>query len=92
MSDIHTSGNPRKTIATVQNLYHRFHLYFLHKDFSYYVSPVHLNAGAVRLPATQDATLATLYAISQYARHAQESPGHLDGVLRSPLRGASSHC
>ncbi|KZT11898.1 cyclin-like protein [Laetiporus sulphureus 93-53] len=29
-------GFPRKTIATAQNLYHRFHLYFQRKDFSYY--------------------------------------------------------
>ena len=61
LSDIHKSGSPRKTIATAQNLHHRFHLYFPRKDFSYYISPVHLNPGAVRLPATQDATLAALY-------------------------------
>ncbi|KAI0789796.1 cyclin-like protein [Abortiporus biennis] len=29
-------GFPRKTIATAQNLYHRFHLFFPRKDFSYY--------------------------------------------------------
>ncbi|TFK52610.1 cyclin-like protein [Heliocybe sulcata] len=28
-------GFPRKTIATAQNLYHRFHLFFPRKDFSY---------------------------------------------------------
>jgi len=29
-------GFPRKTIATAQDLYHRFHLFFPRKDFSYY--------------------------------------------------------
>ncbi|EMD39547.1 hypothetical protein CERSUDRAFT_63170 [Gelatoporia subvermispora B] len=29
-------GFPRKTIATAQNLYHRFHLFFPRKDFSFY--------------------------------------------------------
>ncbi|GBE85176.1 CTD kinase subunit beta [Sparassis crispa] len=29
-------GFPRKTIATAQNLYHRFHLFFPRKDFSYH--------------------------------------------------------
>ncbi|TDL23296.1 cyclin-like protein [Rickenella mellea] len=29
-------GFPRKTIATAQNLYHRFHLFFPRKDFNYY--------------------------------------------------------
>ncbi|KAI0802054.1 cyclin-like protein [Irpex lacteus] len=29
------TGFPRKTIATAQNLYHRFHLFFSRKDFSY---------------------------------------------------------
>jgi len=28
-------GFPRKTIATAQNLYHRFHLFFSRKDFGY---------------------------------------------------------
>jgi len=28
-------GFPRKTIATAQNLYHRFHLFFPRKDFTY---------------------------------------------------------
>jgi len=29
-------GFPRKTTATAQNLYHRFHLFFPRKDFNYY--------------------------------------------------------
>lgn len=29
-------GFPRKTLATAQNLYHRFHLFFPRKDFNYY--------------------------------------------------------
>ncbi|KAI0352651.1 cyclin-like protein, partial [Trametes cingulata] len=29
-------GFPRKTIATAQNLYHRFHLFFPRKDFGYH--------------------------------------------------------
>ncbi|EJF61099.1 cyclin-like protein [Dichomitus squalens] len=29
-------GFPRKTIATAQNLYHRFHLFFPRKDFAYH--------------------------------------------------------
>ncbi|KAG6334610.1 hypothetical protein ID866_4486 [Astraeus odoratus] len=29
-------GFPRKTIATAQNLYHRFHLFFSRKDFGYH--------------------------------------------------------
>ena len=29
--------SPRKTIATAQNLYHRFHLFFPRKDFAYHV-------------------------------------------------------
>ncbi|KAI9464171.1 cyclin-like protein [Boletus coccyginus] len=29
-------GFPRRTIATAQNLFHRFHLFFPRKDFSYY--------------------------------------------------------
>jgi CTD kinase subunit beta len=28
--------SPRKTLATAQNLYHRFHLFFPRKDFNYY--------------------------------------------------------
>ncbi|KAI0043185.1 hypothetical protein FA95DRAFT_440387 [Auriscalpium vulgare] len=35
-------GFPRKTIATAQNLYHRFHLFFPRKDFSYHVSTRYL--------------------------------------------------
>ncbi|KIJ54574.1 hypothetical protein M422DRAFT_24513 [Sphaerobolus stellatus SS14] len=30
------TGFPRRTIATAQNLYHRFHLYFPRKDFNLY--------------------------------------------------------
>lgn len=30
------SCSPRKTIATAQNLYHRFHLFFPRKDFNYH--------------------------------------------------------
>ncbi|EIM85971.1 cyclin-like protein [Stereum hirsutum FP-91666 SS1] len=29
-------GFPRRTIATAQNLYHRFHLFFARKDFNYH--------------------------------------------------------
>ncbi|EGN92198.1 hypothetical protein SERLA73DRAFT_191446 [Serpula lacrymans var. lacrymans S7.3] len=29
-------GFPRKTVATAQNLYHRFHLFFPRKDFNYH--------------------------------------------------------
>ena len=29
--------SPRRTIATAQNLYHRFHLFFPRKDFNYHV-------------------------------------------------------
>ena len=29
--------SPRKTVATAQNLYHRFHLFFPRKDFGYQV-------------------------------------------------------
>ena len=32
-----SSNSPRKTIATAQNLYHRFHLFFPRKDFGYQV-------------------------------------------------------
>jgi len=28
--------SPRKTLATAQNLYHRFHLFFPRKDFNYH--------------------------------------------------------
>lgn len=34
--------SPRRTIATAQALYHRFHLYFSKKDFNYFVSPYYL--------------------------------------------------
>lgn len=34
--------SPRKTIATAQNLYHRFYLFFPRKDFGYHVRLVHL--------------------------------------------------
>lgn len=37
LNDVHTS--PRKTIATAQNLYHRFHLFFARKDYAYTVRP-----------------------------------------------------
>lgn len=30
--------SPRKTIATAQSLYHRFHLFFPRKDFNYHAS------------------------------------------------------
>ncbi|KDN45364.1 hypothetical protein RSAG8_04951, partial [Rhizoctonia solani AG-8 WAC10335] len=30
------SGFPRRTIATAQNLYHRFHLFFSMKDFDFF--------------------------------------------------------
>ena len=61
MSDIHTSGSPRMTIAIVQSLYHCFHLYLPCKDFSYHVGPVHLNPRTVCLLATQDATFTVPY-------------------------------
>jgi len=31
-----TKKSPRKTLATAQNLYHRFHLFFPRKDFNYH--------------------------------------------------------
>ena len=83
--DIHMSGSPRKTIASAQNLYHRFHLYFPRKDFSYYVGPVHLNPGAVRLPATQDATLAALYVSNKMHDTLKKPQDILMVSLRSPL-------
>ena len=83
--DIHKSGSPRKTIATAQNLYHRFHLYFPRKDFSYNVGPVHLNPGAVRLPATQDATLAALYVSNKMHDTLKKPQDILMESLRSPL-------
>ena len=92
MSDIHTSDSPRKTIATAQKLCHRFYLYFPRKDLSYYVSPVHLNAGAVRLPATQDATLAALYASAKMGNTLKKPPDILtvSYAVRFPELAAKS--
>lgn len=33
--------SPRRTIATSQTLYMRFHLFFPYKDFNYAVRPTH---------------------------------------------------
>ncbi|KAG6840991.1 hypothetical protein C0991_002881 [Blastosporella zonata] len=56
-------GFPRKTTATAQNLYHRFHLFFPRKDFNY-----HVTSPSARSPiyqcstgTPQDVSLAALY-------------------------------
>ncbi|KAI6000987.1 hypothetical protein F5J12DRAFT_844169 [Pisolithus orientalis] len=43
-------GFPRRTIATAQNLYQRFHLFFPRKDFSYLCQEILMVAYAVRFP------------------------------------------
>jgi CTD kinase subunit beta len=55
--------SPRKTIATAQTLYHRFHLFFPRKDFSYYVRPSSLarSLGISISQPFQDVSLASLY-------------------------------
>ena len=62
------STSPRKTIATAQNLYHRFHLFFSRKDFGYQVKAWFLqfrdNHHSFSLPI-QDVTLAALYVSSK---------------------------
>ena len=54
------SSSPRKTIATAQNLYHRFHLFFPRKDFLYHVSTP-FNSLSHRAECRQDVSLAALY-------------------------------
>ncbi|KAI0947132.1 hypothetical protein AcV7_009638 [Taiwanofungus camphoratus] len=61
-------GFPRRTIATAQNLYHRFHLFFLRKDFNDNVGTDCLAVtrdlrGTHLLP--QDISLAALYVSSK---------------------------
>lgn len=58
-----TYASPRKTIATAQNLYHRFHLFFSRKDFSYIVSQYdpRLYALTQCRYASKDVSLAALY-------------------------------
>lgn len=60
--------SPRRTIATAQNLYHRFHLFFLRKDFNDNVGTDCLAVtrdlrGTHLLP--QDISLAALYVSSK---------------------------
>jgi CTD kinase subunit beta len=59
--------SPRKTIATAQNLYHRFHLFFSRKDFGYHVQSVStIFFGIIlTLAPLQDVTLAALYVSSK---------------------------
>ena len=55
------SCSPRKTIATAQSLYHRFHLFFPRKDFNSYVGVI-LTIPLWRcLTRGQDVSLASLY-------------------------------
>jgi CTD kinase subunit beta len=54
------SRSPRRTIATAQNLYHRFHLFFPRKDFHYVVCPFPSH-NAQRIKLAQDVSLASLY-------------------------------
>lgn len=61
--------SPRKSTATAQNLYHRFHLFFPRKDFGYQVQPLprtlwdiwNITPDLLR----QDVTLAALYVSSK---------------------------
>lgn len=58
--------SPRRTIATAQTLYHRFHLHFRQKEFGYQVSRVHSTCrwNADPVPP-QDVSLAALLVSSK---------------------------
>lgn len=58
-----TYASPRKTIATAQNLYHRFHLFFSRKDFSYIVCQSYIprRVSLKSKYASKDVSLAALY-------------------------------
>ncbi len=58
-------NSPRKTIATAQNLYHRFHLFFPRKDFGYQVHFPLCILNHYLSRTSQDVTLAALYVSSK---------------------------
>ena len=82
-------NSPRKTIATAQNLYHRFHLFFPRKDFSYHVSwrypllkLLEPCSKAVVLTGRRSCLSLRLH---QNARHAQKATRPANGVIRHPV-------
>jgi len=84
--------SPRKTIATAQNLYHRFHLFFPRKDFGYQVR-------LVRAVQRENHThsLACLgcdarrpLRVLEDARHLEETSRNSHGLVSRSLPGTSS--
>lgn len=60
--------SPRRTVATAQMLYHRFHLHFPLKAFAFHVSSHSLISwlsGLMRRPIKQDVSLAALLVASK---------------------------
>ena len=84
--------SPRKTIATAQNLYHRFHLFFPRKDFNYHVSLHGLAEFDLTYGARQDVSLASLY-VSTKMHDTLKKPRELLAVsyaIRFPELAAKS--
>lgn len=86
--------SPRRTIATAEALYHRFHLFFPRKDFQYYVC-LHYQCthhGLTHHDHVQDVALAALY-VSTKQHDTLKKPRELLAVLytiRYPERAAKS--
>jgi len=78
--------SPRKTIATAQILYHRFHLFFPRKDFNYIVRP-----SAQDALRCMDCFLCVgclpwgTFCVNKDAWHLEETPGTLGCVLCCPF-------
>jgi len=81
--------SPRKTIATAQNLYHRFHLFFPRKDFGYHVRHTTSSDYCVAYILTIVAGCCSRSAVRIHkdARHAQETTRNRHGFVCSPLSG-----
>jgi hypothetical protein len=99
----HCRISPRKTIATAQNLYHRFHLFFPRKDFGYqvcfhlprmpYVSEFLTSCTflllLLRLPVA-GCDAGRPLCILENARYSEETSGNSDGFLCRSFPGTSS--
>lgn len=88
------TASPRRTIATAQTLYMRFHLFFPYADFNYVVSPLPFYFVLFRppalfcLPSDTSCTGSSPHdAIRRLeaARHAQEAARHYPCVVFPPL-------
>lgn len=81
--------SPRRTIATAQTLYMRFHLFFPYKDFSYIASISGLPNLYIGLTIIAGSRSSYSLRIVKITRHSQETARHHSGFVPYPLPAPS---